>query len=176
MAIDAFAKPFLSLPMFRGLKPLQITEIVRRADRIVYRPGGTIIEEDQVGDAAILIVSGEAVRVRDDQPGALTEPIPEGSLLGELAMLVETVHSTTVLARSTVRALRISREDMHELMAEDSSLAQHFTACLTQRLSRIAEELAEIDSRLAEMASPDSAGLVSAAQRQQPSVTTSMIH
>jgi hypothetical protein len=39
MAIDALVKPFLLLPLFQGLKPLQLTEIVRRADRIIYRPG-----------------------------------------------------------------------------------------------------------------------------------------
>ena len=49
MAIDALVKPFLLLPLFQGLKPLQLTEIVRRADRIIYRPGDILIEEDQVG-------------------------------------------------------------------------------------------------------------------------------
>ena len=73
MAIDALVKPFLLLPLFQGLKPLQLTEIVRRADRIIYRPGDIIIEEDQVGDAAIVIVSGEAVRVTGLEPGAAAE-------------------------------------------------------------------------------------------------------
>ena len=63
MAIDALVKPLLQLPLFRGLKPMQITEIVRRADRIVYRPGDVIIEEHAEADAAIVLVEGEAVRV-----------------------------------------------------------------------------------------------------------------
>jgi CRP-like cAMP-binding protein len=149
MAIDALVKPFLRLPLFQGLKPLQLTEIVRRADRIVYRAGDTIIEEDKIGDAAIVIVSGEAVRLNGDNRDAPGEPVPEGALVGELAMLVETVHSATVVARGPVKALRITREDMHAQMADDPRLAEHMIMRITARLTRLAGELRAIDQALA---------------------------
>ena len=53
MAIDALVKPLLSLPLFRGLPPLQLTEIVRRAERVIYAPGDVIAAENQLSDAAI---------------------------------------------------------------------------------------------------------------------------
>ena len=59
MAIDALVKPLLALPLFQGLSPLQLTEIVRRAERIIYRPGDAIVTENQTGDAAIVIISGK---------------------------------------------------------------------------------------------------------------------
>lgn len=148
MAIDALVKPFLSLPLFRGLKPLQITEIVRRADRIVYRPGDAIIREDEVGDAAIVIIAGDVVRLSDD---AAPERVPEGSLIGELAMLVDTVHATTVVARSAVRALRITRSELQKLMHEDPKLAHHFSQRIAERLKRMALELRSVDEALADV-------------------------
>jgi CRP-like cAMP-binding protein len=155
MAIDALVKPFLLLPLFQGLKPLQLTEIVRRADRIIYRPGDIIIEEDQPGEAAIIIVSGEAVRLASGDPGDAAEPIAEGSMLGELAMLVETIHSATIVARGTVKALRLTRTEMHELMAEDPQLADHLTQKISARLHALAQELREVDRALADMAAFD---------------------
>jgi CRP-like cAMP-binding protein len=143
----AFVQPLLAQPLFQGLRPMQLEEIAKRADRIVYRPGDTLIEEDRLGDAAILIVAGEAVRITDD-PSALNEPVVVGSLLGELAMLVETVHSTTVLARTPVRALRFGREDMLELMREDVTIAEHFESRLADRLVEFVSGLAEIDRTL----------------------------
>ena len=151
MAIDALVKPFLLLPLFQGLKPLQLTEIVRRADRIIYRPGDILIEEDQVGEAAIIIVSGEAVRITGGDSGDAAEPIAEGSMIGELAMLVETVHSSTIVARGTVKALRLTRAEMHALMAEDPRLADHLTQKITARLQRLAQELRAVDRALADM-------------------------
>jgi CRP-like cAMP-binding protein len=151
MAIDALVKPFLLLPLFQGLKPLQLTEIVRRADRIIYRPGDIIIEEDQVGEAAIVIVSGEAVRITGGENSDAAEAIAEGSMIGELAMLVETVHSSTIIARGTVRALRLTRSEMHMLMAEDPQLADHLTQKITARLQRLAQELRAVDQALSDM-------------------------
>ncbi len=149
MAIDALVKPMLRVALFQGLKPLQITEITRLADRIVYRPGAEIIREYEQGDAAILIVSGEAVRVRGPELKSPAEPIPEGALIGEMAMLIETAHTSTVVARTTVRALRITREAIRAQMSEDPSLAHHFVDRISERLRSLAAELRLTDQIIA---------------------------
>lgn len=175
MAIDALVKPFLRLPLFKGLKPLQLTEIVRRAERIVYRPGQPIIEEDKVGDAAIVIVSGDAVIVRDGEDAATADPIAEGSMVGELAMLVETVHTATVIAKTPVRALRLTRSEMQDLMMEEPALAEHFSSKITERLVVLANELKAIDQALAEIAALDSSTVVVTVPAELPH-SSAMLH
>lgn len=160
MAIDQLVRPLLSVELFQGLKPLQITEIARRADRIVFQPGDVIVAEDATGDAAILIVAGEATRISGPGIGGDVEPVAPGSLVGEMAMLVDTVHSSTVVARSSVRALRISRSELLEQMEADPALAEHFVARITGRLSRLAADLRAVDAAL-DMTARD----VSAAQQ-----------
>lgn len=152
MAIDALVKPLLRLPLFQALKPLQLTEIVRRAGRIVYKPGDILIQEGRVGDSAIVIVSGEAFRMDPDADGMPADTIIEGSMIAELAMLVETVHSATIVARTPIRALKISREDMHAQMAEDTHLAQYMTNIITDRLKSLVHEISAIDGVLAALA------------------------
>jgi CRP-like cAMP-binding protein len=154
MAIDSFVKPMLNLEIFQGLKPLQITEIARRAYRVVYKPGDIIMHEDEAGDAAIVIVSGDAVRIAGPALSEPAEPVPAGALLGEMAMLIETRHSSTIIARTTVRALRIAREDLQEQMAEDAALADHFVQRITARLSTVLESLKAIDAVVANSAAP----------------------
>jgi CRP-like cAMP-binding protein len=149
MAIDAFVKPLLNLEIFQGLKPLQITEIARRAYRVVYKPGDLILQENEDGDSAIVIVSGDAVRIAGPAMGDPAENIPVGSLLGEMAMLIETRHSSTIIARGPVRALRIMREEVHAQMAEDPELADHFLRRITARLTNVLDELRAIDDTLA---------------------------
>lgn len=148
MAIDALVKPLLQIAIFRGLKPLQITEIARRAERIVYRPGETIIEEDCIGDAAVLIVSGDAVRVSGPEHAGSPEPVVPGSLVGEMAMLVESIHSSTVVARGNVRAMRINRSELLHQMEQDPSLADHFLERISGRLRLLAEDLRAADRAL----------------------------
>ncbi len=144
MAIDALVKPLLALPLFQGLTPLQLTEIVRRAERIIYRPGDALVAEDQPSDAAIVIVSGNCTQVDDKgdrEQKSRGEPLPEGAMIAELAMLIEFVHTTTVIAQGPVKALRLTRQKMHELMEEDPALAQHFSSCIIARLKLLARDV-----------------------------------
>ena len=155
MAMDALVKPLLRLPLFQGLKPLQLTEIVRRAGRVIYQPGDILIEEDKAGDCAIVIVSGEAAKMHGDSEATPAEPVVEGSMIAELAMLVETVHTSTIVARTKIRALKITREDMHEQMADDTKLAEHLMNCIAKRLQMLAAEVREIDDALTALGSMD---------------------
>ena len=150
MAIDTLVRPLLNVPLFQGLKPLQLTEIARRADRIVYKPGEVIVAAHGETDAAVLVVSGEAVRT--EGPGLETganETIPTGALISEMTMLIETECTSTVVARTPVRALRITRSEMHAHMVADPSLADHFVAKISGRLSTFVDGLREIDRSLA---------------------------
>ena len=146
MSIDSLSAHLLRLDIFQGLTPLQITEIVRRAERVVYKPGQLMMVDGEPGDAGVIVVSGEAIRTSGTHAERTEEPIEPGSLLGETAMLVEVEFSSTIVARTPVRALRIARQTMLEMMAEDPGMAEHFIAHTVQRLKRVADELRHIDA------------------------------
>jgi CRP-like cAMP-binding protein len=140
MAVDALVAPLLRVDLFQGLKPLQLTEIARHAERIMFRPGDKITEAGTAADAAFLIVGGAAEVI-----GTTGEDVEIGSLIGEMAMLIEHIYGSTVVATSAVRCLKINRDAMHTLMIEDRTLAQHLTARISDRLQRVASELRAID-------------------------------
>ena len=148
------------LPLFRGLSPLQIARIARRAERVAYTPGSVIIEENAVAEAAILIVSGNAARVSGPELAARSEPVTPGSLLGESAMLVETTHGSTVVARTAVRAVHIKRDALEAQMLEDPSLADQLIQNLARRLADLATELRRVDATLAGQVSAPTSGKV----------------
>ncbi len=166
--MDAVSAHLVRLEIFHGLKPLQITEIARHAERVVYKSGQVLIEDGQAGDCAIIVVGGEAVRTKAPMGRAEEEePIEPGSMLGEMSMLIETDYSSTVVARSAVRALRITRDAMLTMMLEDPSLAEHLVAKVARRLHNIAAELRKIDVVLAAASTPDSGEEASDASHTQ---------
>lgn len=145
MAVEALVTPFLHVALFQGLSPLHLAKIAHLAERIVFRPGDLIIREGAPGDAAYLVVAGETARI--DGPYELEgeEALPVNAMIGEMAMLIDTEHTSTVIAKSQVRALRLPREAMYELMQACPDLAEHFIDKLTGRLQQIALDLREID-------------------------------
>jgi CRP-like cAMP-binding protein len=149
MALDIVVKSLLRVELIAGLKPLQVAELARRSDRIVYRPGDTIICEGATGDAAVLIVKGDAVRTSGPGLADGAEPIADGSLLGEICMLVEAQHTSTVVARGVTRAIRITRDAVLEQIAADPGIADQLSHTLSRRLHGIATQLRDIDAALA---------------------------
>jgi CRP/FNR family transcriptional regulator, cyclic AMP receptor protein len=147
MAIDQVLASLLRVPVFSGLRPLQITEIGRRAQRCAFGRGETIIEAGEPGDAAYLLLSGEAgLKTGRWAPLQSVEP---GSLLGELAMFVDHAYSATVVAESWVDCLRLERSALHDQMREDPDLADRLAQVIRDRLTRVATELQEVDELLA---------------------------
>jgi CRP-like cAMP-binding protein len=135
--------------IFHGLSPEQLATIARNSEYLLYHPGAVMIEENAVGDGAILIISGEAARVSGPELASRSEPVPAGALLGENAMLVETSYGSTVVARTPVRALYIARDMLHAQICEDPSIGDHMVQNMAGRLTQIADELRRVDSILA---------------------------
>jgi CRP-like cAMP-binding protein len=155
MPIDEHLAPLLRVALLQGLKPLQLTEIARRAERVTFEPGDVIIEKDATGDGAFLIVSGEAACTTPTGLFAAGDVVPVGALLAEMAMLIETEHSATIVASTPVRALKIVRAEIHAQMSEDPTLADHFVAVISSRLANFASGAALREEKPArEAASP----------------------
>ena len=146
MVANALLAPLKTVALFQDLDPLQIGSIARSAERVMFKPGQPIVRRDETADAAYLIVAGQAVRTQGPELGETSAIVEAGSLIGEMAMIVETEHSATVVATTPVRALRISREAMLAHMAEDPTLADRLMERIVARLSRLADELRAVDA------------------------------
>jgi CRP/FNR family transcriptional regulator, cyclic AMP receptor protein len=154
MAIDILVAPLLRVPLLQGLKPLQLKEIARQVERIVFRAGAEITRAGASADAAILVISGPAERVSPVECDGQPEWIEPGSLLGEMAMFIEHEYGLTVVARGLVRALRLTRTALHAQMLNDPTLADHFVHQIALRLTSIASELGTINQVLAASPQP----------------------
>ncbi len=142
---DVAAK-LMNLEIFRGLGRQSVERIARNAEKMMFKPGQTIIRSGDLGNAAFLVIGGEAEMLSEDSSPV---PIVAGSLLGELAMLTEHEYRVTVVCRGPVRAMRLSREAIHAEMAAAPDLAEHFVSRISSRLTRVAIELRRVDQLLA---------------------------
>jgi CRP/FNR family cyclic AMP-dependent transcriptional regulator len=132
------------IPIFARLSVAQITEIARKAEKVKFRARQNITEAGASGDGAYLLVSGNVER-----PTAPDQSLPPGSLIGELAMLVEHNYGATIVAKGRVHCLKITRAALHELMLADPSLADLFSQHISERLHKTVDRLRRIDHLLA---------------------------
>jgi CRP/FNR family cyclic AMP-dependent transcriptional regulator len=147
-----------ALPIFRGLSRRHLGYVLDLSPKVYFEPGDNLIVKNDRGDTAYLILTGTARCL--DFPGApaASERIGPGCLAGELAMLVETVHSLTIQADTRVRALAFRRDAMTYLMMRDPFIATQISDNLLARLQSFAGDLRRLDKYLAKIEEFPSAG------------------
>ena len=134
--------------IFQGLRPPQLAELARHVERIKFAPGEFITRAGEAGTGALLLVSGAAERVPDPDQQEQPEAVHPGSLIGQLAMLIEHAYGSTIVARERVFCLKVTRLALGAQMAADPTLAEHLERHVTQRLHDVAQQLRAIDSLL----------------------------
>jgi CRP/FNR family transcriptional regulator, cyclic AMP receptor protein len=137
-----------SVPIFDGLSEDQRHAVLERCEEVSFEPGATLFMVDTAGDSAFFILSG-AVVVKGADPARDPQEASGGSLLGELAMLVDVTYNATATAKDCVSALSIRRKALHEVMDSDPAIAEHFSRKLVNRLLGLADDLKVIDAKFA---------------------------
>ena len=149
MTVETNAELLAQGSIFQGLSPEQLSAIASSAKKSFFESDATIVEAEKTGDTAYLILSGKAVSRPPEGEGYVPEELGAGTLIGELAMLVDTVYSVTIVAEGRVRALAISRTSLYEVMEADPSISHHFQEILFSRLTSLAHDLREVDAKFA---------------------------
>jgi CRP-like cAMP-binding protein len=140
--------------LFQGLESAQIKKIARIVENVSFRTGDTIITEGEAGTAAFVIVSGSCQRTNGRGGDSAEDSVASGSLIGEMAMLIEINHASSIACKGPVQALKIARAAVHDLMTADPDLAEHFVAKITSRLHDVATELRRFNEILSATPQP----------------------
>ena len=115
----------------------------------VYQPGENIVTEGEIGDCMYIIQDGTADVIRtEDGEATLVDTMSAGELFGEMAIVENTVRSSTVQARDTVRAITIDRKTFLRRIQEDPSLAMSVLEVLCHRVRHLDDTIAELKHQL----------------------------
>lgn len=131
------------LPLFANLDSSKLRLLAFTSDRKTYRPGETVVQQGDYGDAAYVVLDGSAEVVLEGDSGEETKlyTMEAGQVLGELAMLCDTPRSATVRAVTDLTALKLNRDVFVELARQDPFFSFEMTRDLGQRLLRTTAEL-----------------------------------
>jgi CRP-like cAMP-binding protein len=102
-----------SLPSFAHLDSGELRELLRHGRWINAAPGDELVRQGDVGDAFFAIASGQADVLQD---GAMIRRLGAGSYFGEIALLRDVPRTATVVARTPLRAFRLTREGFDRLL------------------------------------------------------------
>jgi CRP-like cAMP-binding protein len=149
MSLDSDIALLSRVPLFSELNSEQVRLLAfsavhreLRADEILFREG----DDAQSG---YIVASGEIVLTRGEGRARKTLATCEpGSLIGEIALFIETKRPATATAGRLTDVMEINRTLMTRMLNEYPHVALRLRAALTERLTATVAELGRVKQAL----------------------------
>jgi CRP-like cAMP-binding protein len=99
-----------------------------------YSDQQVVFQQGQMGDSAYVVIQGSLTIMQD---GKLINTLPQGSFLGEVALMMNNgKRSATAVAQRNTKLLKIGRPEFYGLLAKNLYLAKEFQILADQRLQK----------------------------------------
>lgn len=149
------------IPAFRRLNEGECRQLLGIARERSFAPGDKVLEQGQRSQYLWILLDGQCEVIKASMhngPVVLAELDPF-QIFGEMSFFSPAPHSASVVAKTPVRLLAISRSDYDDLIADGSDaaykLAYNVVESLAHRLRRMDERIAELDGHAPTSASPE---------------------
>jgi CRP-like cAMP-binding protein len=141
------------IPLFAGIAPAKLKLLAFTSERVRFRAGQTLFRQGDPGDAAYVLLTGNADILVDTPSGEIKVAEAEpNAIVGEIAILCDVSRTATVRSISDLETLRIKKDQFLRFLAEFPEMAVEIMRVLAQRLSKTTAELSEARSELARRA------------------------
>lgn len=139
MSIQDHARQFSQIPFLSNLETRALELIAFSGEMRILRRGEILFRQGDAADAGYVLLSGRLLL----DPGGEREPVSvlPGSLVGEMALLVETERKTTATVAEPSGILKIPRILFHRVLRENPTSARRLRTYCAERLSNFAREL-----------------------------------
>ena len=145
---DGVVKFFRSIPLFSLLSSGQVLEILRVCDIETHPAGAVLAHEDDAAEAMYIIERGEVAITKKSAGGddVRVAYLGDGSVVGEMALIVGSPRSASVEAVAETRVYRLTGRDFEALRRQRSVAAYKVLVKLLETLGdRRQMVLARID-------------------------------
>jgi len=136
-----------NIPLFSNIEPSKLKLLAFTSERVAYEPGQELFHQGDDGDAAYIIIGGEADIIIETEAGPFTvATFKRNDIVGEIAILCDVPRTATVLVKDKLETLVISKELFYRLVMEFPQIAVEIMRELAQRLERMNAQLRELQA------------------------------
>ncbi|GHG79008.1 cyclic nucleotide-binding domain-containing protein [Comamonas sp. JC664] len=125
-----------AIPLFGELSLEDMKDLYRVARPVQFARGDTVLEKGAPGSGLLVLLEGTVDVLGGAEPGArLLNTLGPGAFIGEVSLILDGDTSAHVLARSEVRALRVTRADFQHYLDTHEAAALRILRLFTEKLA-----------------------------------------
>ncbi len=142
MSLHEEVEALRNIPLFAKIDASKLKLLAFTSERLNYEPGQNLFKQGDPGDAAYIILEGEADIIVDTPGGELVVAnMKKSDFVGDIAILCDVPRTATVRATKPLSALVISKELFFRLVTEFPEMSVEIMRELANRLNKTTQDL-----------------------------------
>jgi CRP-like cAMP-binding protein len=141
MALDDDISNLRRIPLFEDFETQALRLLVFGSETKLLRAGDALFRRGEPSDGGFILTNGSIALDRRDDGRPAEKILRPVTLIGETALIAETIRPVSATAREPATTLKITRALFHRLLEEYPATAQRVRQRLAARLARLAQEL-----------------------------------
>jgi CRP-like cAMP-binding protein len=155
MSLTEDMETLRSIPLFAKIEPAKLKLLAFTSERLHFMAGDEVCREGDYGDAAYIILNGEAdVVVRTDTGPMVVATLGKNDIIGEIAVLCDVPRTATVAARTDLETLKVAKDNFFQLVTQFPQIGIQVMHELAERLHQTTQDLTRAKARLASVDGP----------------------
>ncbi|MEX0922213.1 MAG: Crp/Fnr family transcriptional regulator [Rhodovibrionaceae bacterium] len=135
MGVEEEVKVLKRIPLFANIDAAKLKLMAFASERLSFTPGQYLCKQGDVGDAAYIIIDGEADVVLESEEGNLTvASVGQNDIVGEIAILIDVPRTASIVATSEVVALKVTKELFFRMVTDFPEMSVEIMRVLAHRL------------------------------------------
>jgi CRP/FNR family cyclic AMP-dependent transcriptional regulator len=152
MSLTQDVEVLSDIPLFAKVNPAKLKLLAFTSERLEYLSGDELFHQDDYGDAAYVILEGEADILVDTPRSAIKiATLGKNDIIGEIAILCDVPRTATVVAHGDLDTLRVSKEGFFHLVTQFPQVGVEVMSALAAKLHRTTQALTAARARLDEL-------------------------
>ncbi|MDA0702435.1 MAG: Crp/Fnr family transcriptional regulator [Proteobacteria bacterium] len=142
MSLNEEVELLRQIPLFSNVEPAKLKLLAFTSERVTFALGQMMVQQGDTGDAAYIIIEGDADILIDTPDGPIkVATVGRNAIIGEIAILCDVPRTATVQAKTQLVTLRITKDLFFRLVNEFPQMAVEIMRELARRLERTTAQL-----------------------------------
>lgn len=151
MSLNEEVELLRGVPLFAKIEPSKLKLLAFTSERLTFAANQVLFNQGDIGDAAYVIIDGQADVVVQTPNGPLTvAKVGKNAFVGEIAILIDVPRTATIRATTKLETLKISKDLFFRLVKEFPEMAVEIMRELARRLEAMNVRLADANRKLAQ--------------------------
>lgn len=129
--------------LFSAVQTSELRAVAMIAEELSFKSGDTIVKQEDLGDSLYIIREGGVVISRrlDAQKTIELAALTAGDSFGEMSVFDTEVRSASVIAQTDGSVMRISGDDLTEVILDNPAIATELLKLFVKRLRKANEAI-----------------------------------